>query len=76
MRRFLSRLLALPSLGLTAPAAGAPPKGKILIKSAWAGRVGGQGPHRVDARVPDLAVPPTLKERARVKAHEGGREAA
>lgn len=36
MRRgFLGRLLALPGLGLVAPAAASAPKGKILIKSAW-----------------------------------------
>ena len=36
MRRgFLSRVWALPALGMAAPAAGQAPKSKILIKSAW-----------------------------------------
>jgi len=36
MRRgFLSRLLGLPALGLAVAPAGAAPKNKILIKSAW-----------------------------------------
>jgi hypothetical protein len=36
MRRgFLGRLLALPGLGVAAPAAASAPRSKVLIKSAW-----------------------------------------
>jgi predicted peroxiredoxin len=34
-RTFLTRMLALPALGLTSTPQQQPPKSKILIKSAW-----------------------------------------
>jgi hypothetical protein len=34
-RTFLTRMLALPALGLTSAPQQPPPKSKILIKSAW-----------------------------------------
>ncbi len=34
-RTFLTRMLALPALGLTSSPQQPPPKSKILIKSAW-----------------------------------------